>query len=59
MATKPEHQDLPLKTEKSSGETRSFQTTNEPGQRENLTKSEAEKKGLYWKDTEEDKTKKG
>jgi hypothetical protein len=49
MATehKKEENDKDSKTDKN--ETRSFQTGPE-GKRENLTKSEAEKRGFYWKD---------
>jgi hypothetical protein len=41
------------------GTKRAFQTLPEPGQREMLTKEEAEKRGFYWAPTEDEKKKKG
>jgi hypothetical protein len=40
------------------GDKRAFQTGPEPGQREMLTKAEAEKRGFHWAETEGDKKKK-
>ena len=46
----PEKVIEPEETKSNKGEKRSFQTGSDPGQRELLTKTEAEKKGFYWKE---------